>query len=347
MTIELIQEAVTAGARRWKACALLGLSLRTLQRWGDEAGEDRRMGPLSAPGNKLSEQERGEVLQVVNSPEFRDLPPSQIVPRLADQGRYLASESTLYRLLREEGQLTHREPSKPREARPVPVLSATAPNQVWSWDITYLQSACRGAFFYLYLNEDIWSRKIVGWEVHEEESMDLASSFISRTCLRLGIDLTGLTLHSDNGGPMKGSTMLATLQRLGIVPSFSRPRVSDDNPFPEALFRTLKYRPAYPRRPFDSIEDARAWIADFVTWYNTAHRHSGIRFVTPDERHQGRDAAILERRRKLYQRARQHHPERWSRGCRNWTPVDLVQLNPGKPVRDAHQTTTETAEAAA
>ena len=177
MTIELIEEAVTAGARRWKACELLGLSLRTLQRWGDDAaGEDRRKGPLSIPGNKLSEGERREVLQVVNSKEFRDLPPSQIVPRLADQGRYLASESTVYRLLREQGQLVFREPSKPPTPREVPVLCATAANQVWSWDITYLRSALRGSFYYLYLAEDIWSRKIVGWEVHEEESMDLAAS---------------------------------------------------------------------------------------------------------------------------------------------------------------------------
>ena len=338
MTIELISEAVTAGARRWKACNVLGLSLRTIQRWGDEPGEDGRKGPLSAPANKLSEAERLEVLQVVNSPEFRNLPPTQIVPRLADQGRYLASEATVYRLLHENGQLTHREPSKPRVPRPVPVLSAAAPNQVWSWDITYLQSACRGSFFYLYLNEDIWSRKIVGWEVHEEESMELASSFIARTSSELGTDLAGLILHSDNGGPMKGSTMLATLRNLGIVASFSRPRVSDDNPFSEALFRTLKYRPAYPRRPFESIDEARTWVADFVTWYNTHHRHSGIRFVTPDQRHRGADLALLAARRLLYEKARDEHPARWSRQCRNWTPPQLVQLNPGKPVRELHAT---------
>lgn len=334
MTIELIEEAVGTGARRWKACELLGLSLRTLQRWGIEAGEDRRKGPLSAPGNKLSELERRELLLVVNSREFRDLPPSQIVPRLADQGCYLASESTLYRLLRDEGQLAFREPSKPRTPRVVPILTAAAPNQVWSWDITYMQAARRGNFYYLYLAEDIWSRKIVGWEVHDEESMHLASSFITEICSRLDVDLAGLTLHSDNGGPMKGSTMLATLQRLGIVPSFSRPSVSDDNPFSEALFRTMKYRPAYPRRPLESLAEAQAWVTTFVAWYNTEHRHSGIRFVTPEQRHSGLDLALLAARHHLYEQARREHPERWSRDCRNWTPVELVQLNPGRSVKE-------------
>jgi transposase InsO family protein len=341
VTIELIAEAVTAGARRWKACELLGLSLRSLQRWGDDAGEDRRKGPLCAPGNKLSDAERREVLQVANCREFRDVPPSQIVPRLADRGRYVACESTFYRVLREEGLLAFREPSKPRTPRAVPVLRATAPNQVWSWDITYLQSARRGTFYYLYLAEDIWSRKVVGWDVHQEESMELAAAFIDRSCERLGVNPEGLTLHSDNGGPMKGSTMLAMLQHLGIVPSFSRPRVSDDNPFSEALFRTLKYRPAFPKRPFESIEQARAWVADFADWYNTEHRHSGIRFVTPEQRHTGRDAALLEARRRTYERAREQHPERWSRGCRNWTPVGPVELNPGKSTHVAPQLTTK------
>ena len=171
--------------------------------------------------------------------------------------------------------------------------------------------------------------------------MDLAAVFIDRSCYELGVDPEGLTLHSDNGGPMKGSTMLATLQQLGIVPSFSRPRVSDDNPFSEALFRTLKYRPAYPKRPFESIDEARAWVAEFVVWYNTEHRHSGVRFVTPEQRHAGRDAALLEARRRLYERARQQHPERWSRGCRNWTPVGAVELNPGKATHVAPQLTNE------
>ena len=205
---------------------------------------------------------------------------------------------------------------------------ATAANQVWSWDITYLPSSTRGRFFYLYLVEDIWSRRIVGFEVHEEESMELSAALVITTCKAEGVDPRGLVLHSDNGGPMRGSTMLATLNHLGIVASFSRPSVSDDNPFIESLFRTLKYRPAYPYRPFETVEQARAWVAEFVTWYNTEHRHSGIRFVTPNERHDGREDDVLAQRVRVYERARRKHPNRWSRGMRNWTPAPAVFLNP-------------------
>lgn len=149
------------------------------------------------------------------------------------------------------------------------------------------------------------------------------------TCMRT-VEAGRIVLHSDNGGPMKGSTMLATLQRLGVVPSFSRPGVSDDNPFSEALFRTLKYRPEYPRKPFSTIAQARLWVAGFVAWYNNVHRHSSIRFVTPEQRHQGHDVAVLARRAQLYEQARRRRPERWARGTRNWTPAGAVYLNPQK-----------------
>lgn len=201
-------------------------------------------------------------------------------------------------------------------------------NQVWSWDITYLLSAVRGHFFYLYLVEDIWSRRIVGFEVHEEESMEASAALVRATCAAEGVDPNGLVLHSDNGGPMKGSTMLATLRHLGIVPSFSRPSVSDDNPFIESLFRTLKYRPEYPHKPFETLDDARVWVTGFVAWYNAEHRHSGIRFVTPNERHDGREHAVLANRARVYERARRKHPNRWTRGTRNWTPAPAVFLNP-------------------
>ena len=183
-------------------------------------------------------------------------------------------------------------------------------------------------FFYLYLVVDMYSRKIVGWSVEQTESMELSSALLQRACQQLGVDPKGIVLHSDNGGPMKGSTMLATLQRLGIVPSFSRPRVSDDNPYSEALFRTLKYRPEYPSRPFTSLEEARTWVAAFVTWYNTEHLHSAIRYVTPDDRHFGRDKQVLACRKQTYEQARRHHPERWSGPIRNWQPVGPVYLNP-------------------
>jgi putative transposase len=325
----LVNDAVAAGARRERACLQVGLAERSMQRWRRaEVGDDRRAGPRTTMANALSPTERAHVLEVVNSLEYRDLPPKQVVPRLADHGRYIGSESTIYRILRAEGQDAHRGRAKLRTVRSVDAHVATAPNQVWSWDITYLLSSLRGRFFYLYLVEDVWSRRIVGFEVHAEECMVASSALVRATCAAENVDPKGLVLHSDNGGPMKGSTMLATLQHLGIVPSFSRPSVSDDNPFIESLFRTLKYRPEYPHKPFETIEAARAWVTAFVAWYNAEHRHSGIRFVTPDERHHGRENDVLANRVRVYERARRRHPNRWSRGTRNWTPAPAVFLNP-------------------
>jgi putative transposase len=325
----MINVAVDAGARREQACEVVGLAGRTVERWREaDVGDDRRAGPRTRAANAFTPAERAKVLEVVNSAEYRDLPPKQVVPRLADEGRYIGSESTIYRILRAEGQDAHRGRAKPRTVRTVDAHVATAANQVWSWDITYLLSAVRGRFFYLYMVEDVWSRRIVGFEVHEEESMEASAALVRSTCASEDVDPAGLVLHSDNGGPMKGSTMLATLQHLGIVPSFSRPSVSDDNPFIESLFRTLKYRPEYPRKSFDTIEAARAWVTAFVAWYNAEHRHSGIRFVTPDQRHDGRENDVLANRVRVYERARRRHPNRWSRGTRNWTPAPAVFLNP-------------------
>lgn len=330
MILGLIEEAVSAGARLRKACEVVGVDPRTIQRWRAQGiGADRRAGPRHSPRNKLSAQERARILDVVNSPEHRDLSPNQIVPKLADEGIFLASESTFYRTLREVGLVNHRETSRPPTTRHRPEeYVATAPRQVWSWDITYLGSPTRGVFYYLYLVLDVWSRKIVGWAVHESESAEHASLMIEAACVREEIGLDRLVLHSDNGGPMKGATLLATLQQLGIVPSLSRPSVSNDNPYSEALFRTTKYRPEFPRRPFASLEEARRWVTWFVRWYNTEHRHSAIRFVTPNERHTGRDLKILEKRRQLYAAARERRPERWTGTTRNWSPVETVALNP-------------------
>lgn len=286
------------------------------------------MGPRHSPPNALTEAEQRRVLEVVNSPEFRGLSPKQIVPRLADEGVYLASESTFYRLLRRQGMQNHRAPSRSPTPRAKPTQQATGPNQLWSWDITYLKTTVRGRFFYLYLVMDVWSRKIVGWDVHPQENAEHASALILRICASARVDPRGITLHSDNGSPMKGATMLATLQWLGVVPSFSRPHVKDDNPYSEAVFRTLKYRPSYPRRPFDSVEQARAWVSSFVRWYNYEHLHSGICYVTPAQRHEQKDDAILTRRKRVYERARRRRPSRWTGRTRNWTPVKAVFINP-------------------
>lgn len=287
--VSWIEEASLAGARRAKACALLGITLRTLQRWQEsgEIAEDGRRARDCVPPNKLSDQERQAVLAIANSTEFATLAPSQIVPILAERGQYLASESTFYRILREAKQRQHRQASRVAACHPPKALKATAPNQLYSWDITYLPTSVKGVFFYLYLFMDVYSRKIVGWQVYERESSEWAADIVRDIVQREGIPRQQVTLHSDNGGPMKGATMLATLQALGILPSFSRPAVSNDNPYSEALFKTLKYRPDYPARPFNDLNQARRWVAGFVDWYNQEHRHSAIQFVTPDQRHSG------------------------------------------------------------
>ena len=270
------------------------------------------------------------IVDVANSAPFRDMSPKQIVPNLADQGIYIGSESSFYRVLKEQKMTTHRQSSRPATHHRPNEHMADGPCQVWSWDITYLRSPVQGMFFYLYLFVDVWSRKIIAATVFEEESMDLSARLFTRACFTHGVQPEGLVLHSDNGGPMKGSTMLATLQKLGVVPSFSRPMVSDDNPYSEALFRTMKYRPEYPSKPFENLAHAQSWVDEFVGWYNTRHLHSGIRFVSPDDRHYGREQDILANRQFIYEQARRRHPDRWSRQTRNWNPVRFVWLNPAK-----------------
>jgi putative transposase len=328
--VTLIDEAHSSGARKWRACEVLEISMRTYHRWQNRGFEDGRKTRIQVPKNQLSREERQAVIDCCNEPENQSLSPKQIVPRLADKGEYLASESTFYRILREEGQLNHRG----RTAKSGPVSNpkehtATAANELFSWDITYLKSTLRGCFFYLYLFMDIYSRKIVGWEVYEEESSEYAADLLHKIHLKEGLgEHVQLVLHSDNGSPMKGATMLATMQKLGVVPSFSRPSVSNDNAFSEALFKTMKYIPLFPDQPFCSLEEARDWVASFVLWYNEEHRHSEIQYVTPGQRHRGEDNEILAQRKHVYEEARERHPERWSRGTRNWEPVVSVSLNP-------------------
>ena len=261
------------------------------------------------------------------------MPPCQIVPALADEGTYIASESTMYRILREEKMLNHRGRSqKPGKHGKPTSYEATAPNQVWTWDITYLAGGVKGLFYYLYLIVDLFSRDIVGWEVWEEESADHASELIQKTCLaQHRLTTAPLVLHSDNGSPMKGATMLETLYALGITPSNSRPRVSNDNPYSESLFKTLKYRPNYQPKGFGSLEDAREWCRGFVDWYRHEHHHSGIQFLTPAERHAGKSEEILAGRHKVYEAAKSIHPERWNgRNTRDWSNIERVYLNPDK-----------------
>ena len=289
--------------------------------------------------NPLSAEEQATILQIANAPEFAALPPAQIVPRLADQGRYVASESSFHRVLKAHGQSQRRGRAKRPEARRTPTThTAAKPGEVWCWDVTWLPSQVAGRWFYLYLILDLYSRKIVAHEVHEVENGEHASELLKRAALAEGVHaaLEKPVLHGDNGAALKSTTVLAMLHWLGIKPSYSRPRVSDDNAYAEALFRTAKYRPEFPLRGFEDLEAARSWASGFVHWYNVEHRHSGIRYVTPSQRHALEDRAILAARHQTYLQARERNPARWSRETRDWTPIGAVTLNPERDavVRD-------------
>jgi transposase InsO family protein len=330
-----IEQACADGARLASACALAGIDAGTLRRWkaGDGLAQgDRRPGAdRPIPAHALSEAERARIIEIANEPRFADTPPARIVPALADEGIYIASESSFHRVLRAHGQMNRRGRAQPpRTSRPPTTHIATNPAEVWCWDVTFLPAQIQGCWFYLYLILDLYSRKIVGFEVHDTDSAEHAAHLARRTALAEGVHAMPVrpVLHGDNGATLKATTVLAMLHWLGIKPSYSRPRVSDDNAFAEALFRTAKYRPEFPPKGFADLDSARQWAARFVHWYNQEHRHSGIRYVTPAQRHAGQDGRVLDARHALYQDARQRNPQRWSGPTRNWTPIGAVTLNP-------------------
>ena len=334
-----IEVAHSAGARLQPACQTAGITVRTLQRWkaqgGLVVGDKRPDAERALPGHALNENERTRILAVANEPRFAALPPARIVPTLADEGVYLASESSFQRILRAHGQNHHRGRSRaPQPSRRPTTHIATEPGDVWCWDMTYLPAQVTGAWFYLYLIMDLYSRKIVGWEVHANDDADHAAHLVKRTALAEGVHAMAAkpVLHGDNGSPLTATTVLAMLHWLGVKPSYSRPRVSDDNPFVESLFKTAKYRPEFPVRGFADLDEARAWAADFAHWYNFEHRHSGIRYVTPAQRHTGADRAILAARHQTYLQARERNPRRWSGDTRDWSYIGVVTLNPERDV---------------
>jgi transposase InsO family protein len=307
----------------------MNISVKTFRRWKKDGKDtaDRCHGPNS-PSNKLTQEEREEIISIVNSDEYIDRTPQAIVPLLADKGRYIASTSTFYRVMRQENLLAHRGDTRPSQKRSVKELMATAPNEIWSWDITYLNTTIKGKYYYLYLIMDVFSRYIVGAEVHEVESSIHASALITRSCQEQKIQRKQITLHSDNGSPMKGFTMLATLEKLGVAASFSRPSISNDNAYSESLFRTLKHNSLSTYKPFNGLDEAQAWVNSFVQWYNFTHLHSGIKYVTPYCRHIGEDIELLKKRDIVFKEAKLMHPERWgSKETRNWTRENIVFLN--------------------
>lgn len=340
--VRLIQQANRNGARLAKACAEADICLRTYRRWyldGAVQADRRPTATRPAPANRLSIAEQEQIVELCNSPAYSQLPPSQIVPDLLDKGIYIASESSFYRVLKAADQLHHRGRALAPKRNAAPTTHrASGPCQVWCWDITYCPSTVRGQFYYLYMFEDLYSRKIVGYEVHETESGEYAAQLLQRSQLRERCLRKPLILHSDNGAPMKAQTMKAKLEELGVLPSYSRPRVSNDNAYIESLFRVLKYRPRWPSSGFASLGEARQWVDQFVRWYNTEHRHSKLRFVTPAQRHAGEDAQLLGQRKRVLEQAKQSLPARWgTRPVRNCEPIGPTTLNPEKelPMKQA------------
>lgn len=314
------------------ACEMAGISIRTFQRWRRDSLEDKRKGAVKKVPRKLTDEEIERVKKTACLPEYRDLTPYEIVAILAEKDEYIASERTFYRILKMMGLLHHRGDGKApiRHAEPKELV-ATGPNQVWSWDITWLKTDVRGLFYYAYVVKDIWTKDIVGWEIHDREDDELSSQLFMR--LKKKYDMRGIFLRSDNGNPMKGATMLMMLYHLEVIPSYSRPRVSNDNPFIESFFKTLKYTAGYPGH-FKSIDHARTWMADFVNWYNTKHRHSSIGYVTPEQRRNGDYKEIFARRNDAVTRARELHPERWVNRQRVWGCNESVYLNPSLETKE-------------
>ncbi len=329
-----IDQARADGARLQAACQTVYIDPATYRRWrvsGSVVADRRATALRPVPSNRLTDEERQRILHTCHLPQFQSLPPSQIVPSLADQGGYLGSESSFYRVLKEANEQHDRGRAKTRSKRAKPdAYTTTAANQCWCWDVSWLKTPVTGLFYYLYMMVDVFSRKITAWEVHEMECGKLASQLMHRAVLTEGCVSTLQCLHADNGAIQKSSTLRATLEWLGVEPSYSRPRTSNDNAFSEALFRTTKYRPDYPQDGFASLESARAWCHSFVHWYNEEHKHSSIKFVTPGQRHRGEDVAILTHREDVYREAKAANPSRWSQDIRNWTRPETMTLNPDK-----------------
>lgn len=262
----------------------------------------------------LSDQEKDTVVETLCSERFWDLAPAQVYSTLLDEGTYLCSERQMYRVLAERGLVRERRRGGHQRAGSygVPRLEADAPNKVWTWDITALRGPDKGVKYYLYTIIDIFSRCVVGWSIHEAESEKHARRLIRATCKKQGVDRDQLTIHADRGAPMTAGSVAELLNELGVTKSHSRPRVSNDNPFIESHFKTLKYRPDYPDR-FDSIRAARTWCRKFFSWYNEVHYHSAIGYLRPADLHTGNHTAIIERRQTTLDAAAAAHPERFTK----------------------------------
>ncbi|MBN2884529.1 IS3 family transposase [Patescibacteria group bacterium] len=331
LAIELINEAVSSGSRIMSACRSIGISTTTFDRWQAGSIIDSRKGSFKSIPQKLTESEEKQIIEICCSNEYKDSNPYKILADLLDKGIYIASESTFYRVLRKNSLVNHRGNSRPTNKRnPPPERKATGPNQVWTWDITYLKSNIRGIFYYAYVIIDIWDRSIVKWAIHDREEDSLAQELFK--CALLDNNEPNVFVHSDNGSPMKGVTLMALFYDLGICNSYSRPRVSNDNPFIESFFKTVKYGASYPGK-FPNILIAREWFASFVDGYNTSHRHSGINFITPQEMRSGKYISIAKNRNKVMLQAKDKNPCRWSNNVKQLPIRHVVYLNPTADTR--------------
>lgn len=291
-------------------CKYLDISSRTIQRWRKNGLTDKRKGALKTVPKKLSEEEVSTIYKLLCSNEYKEMTPVEAFNSLLDKGIYHASSRTFYRILKRFNALTHRTETKSGTSRSKPAeLKACAKNQVWMWDITWLKSPVTGIYYYAYVIEDLYDRSIVSWMIYENESDVHSKELFENACRKENAHPK--FVHSDNGNPMKGITLVAFYYQLGIIPSFSRPRVSDDNPFIESFFKTLKYRCGYPHH-FESIEHARNWFADFIHWYNFEHKHSGLQFVTPMQKRNGEHFKLYKNRNAVILAARKKNPLRWS-----------------------------------
>ncbi len=310
-------------------CAALGVSSASYYR-GLHLGRDQEVVRPSPP-RTLPLVERTAVLEMLREPRFVDLAPAEVYARLLDEKRYLCSERTMYRILEENHEVRERRDQLRHPHYAAPELLATRPNELWSWDITKLAGPAKWTYFYLYVILDVFSRSVVGWMVAHRESAALAEKLIRETCSRQGIVPGQLTVHADRGSSMTSKAVALLLSDLGVTKSHSRPHVSNDNPFSEAQFKTLKYRPEFPDR-FGSIEDARAFCRAFFNWYNTEHRHGGIGLLTPEDVHFGRAARRLAARAEVLAAAYAAHPERFVSGVPHPAALPTkVWINPPKP----------------
>lgn len=340
MIVSLINEAVADGARATAACRTLGVAYSSYQKWTQCPNEpDKRTTRVFGPNPRaLSPQERQEILDCMNSPDKCDLSLRQAYYTTLVEGRYIGSLSSVYRIFRAAGGVVRRDGTRAPVRRHKPTsFEATGVNQVWSWDITYARDANHaGRFYYIFAVIDIYSRYIVHHDVFTEETAENAVKFLRTAFDKHHIRPRSLVLHSDNGPAMKAAQTLALLEARGVQFSHSRPRVSNDNPYIESVFKTMKYRGSLGRKKFRSPEQAKKAVQKFVDDYNTQWPHSGISNVTPASRFDGLDEEICEKRRVLVEQARQQHPERWISGkVQSFKPAGSQWLNPTKEIGKA------------